>query len=590
MSNLALRDDPRVDDSRSLERRYRLLGPGEPKRTVFRDRVTDEIRGGRRLAFAPLLKAARERARHTKQPLLEEEAAEIKLEVELADLPELDATDRFMAAELGTWVGLRSEDDAVAILGADLLSLDLLRVPQKASRSMALAWLASWIRAQDDDWAWSASGVPATLASAAALGAELSGPVEELAARIDLPRAAIVEGAVSWAYPGSEASRPVKLPHDYEPYIARLHRYEAYLASGDQDSLIGLERGAVATLNGLAGSVKHRSRTDAVVDELAKLAAGARVRLETAARVPPTVVAQLPPRRLEALLQVRSGGDGRWARTYLAAVEEAFEREPSTYAGSMSLTGKLIGEDPGAIALRVIRKAVKRDRIAAMALVATGMTEDPGVRADCVSLAGTADPEDARVQTEMAATANAVAEALLQGIVEAAGTTAFTRPSWRQFAVQMESRLADAERSVAVAEESAHRADARLAAATAAAEETRTALAASRSSVQTQSRDSTARLAVNVLKPIAAALSDSFEAPSLEALQDRLAAALDRARIGPVLHPGEVQPFDPTVHRWVGEGEPTDLVTAISPGFIARLEGDDAVVLVPARVVAAPND
>ena len=81
----------------------------------------------------------------------------------------------------------------------------------------------------------------------------------------------------------------------------------------------------------------------------------------------------------------------------------------------------------------------------------------------------------------------------------------------------------------------------------AAAEQSRTALAASRSSAESQSRASSTRVIANVLKPIAAALADSIEAPSLEALQDRLAAALDRARIEPILAPGDVQPFDPTV-------------------------------------------
>ncbi len=582
-----LADDPRVDDSHSLERRYRLLGPGEAKRTPYRDRVTDETRGGRRLAFAPLLKGARERARRPKPALSEAEADEIRREVELADLPELDATDRFMAAELGMWIGLRSTDDAIAVIGEDLLGLDLLRIPQKASRSTALAWLASWVRARDEDWTFS-GGVPATLASAAAFGAELMEGVWDLASRLGLSRAAVIEAAVSWAYPGSEASRPWKLPNDYEAYQSRLHRYEAYLASGEQDLLIGVERGAIAALMGLAASEKHLSRTGEVVGQLAKLAVGARVRLEPASRLMPAAIAQLPPIRLEALLQVRHAGGGRWAQTYVAAVEEAFEREPTAYKGPLSLLATLVGEDPGTIALRVTRRAVRRDRVATMALVAAEVASDPGVRADCVSLAVTADPDDPRVQGEMATTANAVATALLDGKVDVAGTTVFTRSGWRQFGVRMENRLADAERSVQAAEATAREAQARLAQATAAAGETRSALAASRSSAETQTRDSTARLAANVLKPVAAALSDSIEAPSLEALQDRLAAALERARIEPVMQPGEVQPFDPDVHRWVGDGEPTDQVAAVSPGFLARLEGEDAVVLVPARVVAAP--
>jgi hypothetical protein len=163
-----LGDDSRIDDSRSLERRYRLLEEGEGKRQPLRDRVSEDERGGRRLAFAPLLRSARERARAKKPPLTGDERIELQREAALADLPGLDPTDRFMAAELGTWIGRQTVAEASAALSEDLLHLDLLRIPHKASRDASLDWLSTWLDSHLEDWSWQGAGAPPTLASAAA--------------------------------------------------------------------------------------------------------------------------------------------------------------------------------------------------------------------------------------------------------------------------------------------------------------------------------------------------------------------------------------------------------------------------------------
>jgi len=583
-----LGDDPRIDDSRSLERRYRLLGEGESKRQPLRDRVSDEWRGGRRLAFAPLLKSARERARK-KKPLSEDERIELEAEAALADLLGLDPTDRFMAAELGTWIRLRTVAEAVAVLSEDLLLLDLLRIPHRASRDVALDWLSAWLDAHAEDWTWQRAGAPPTLASAAALGEGWADAAASLAARIGVTRGALVEGAIAWSHPGSEESRPWKLPSDYVPYVGRLGRFERLLARADPEILVGIERGALRALAGVAGSPKHISKTQEVVGLLARLTTGARRRLEAAAKAPPAVVAELPAKRLEALLQVPSGSGGGWARTYLAAVELAFERDPDVYAGAVRLLGTLIGEDPGAIAVRVARRVAKRERIPTLAAVAAGLADAAKVRADSAALAGTADPDDPRVAPVIANIATSAADAVLVGEIDAPGMVVFTPASWHAFAARMHAQLRAADERESAADAAMADATRRITEAQAAAEQARNALAGTRLSSESESRVLSARLAANILKPIAAALADSIEAPSLEALQDRLAAALDRARIEPILQPGEVRPFDPDVHRWVDDGEPTDLVTAVSPGFIARLEGEDDVVLVPARVVAPPQ-
>lgn len=584
-----LGDDSRIDDSRSLERRYRLLEEGEGKHLPLRDRVSDVERGGRRLAFAPLLKSARERARAKKPPLTDDEHIELRREAALADLPGLDPTDRFMAAELGTWIGRQTVAEASAVLAEDLLHLDLLRIPHKASRDSALDWLSAWLDSHLEDWTWQGASAPPTIASAAALGAPWEAAAASLAARMGVARSAMVEGAISWSYPGSDESKPWKLPADYLPYLARLERTEALLVTADRDLLVGIERGTLRALAGLAASPKHTSKTNEVLARLARLSVGARRGLGNEAKAPAPVVAQLQPDRLAALLNVPSGGGGAWAGTYLTSVEAAFERDPDAYRGAVTFLGLLIGEDPGEIASRVVRDVARRGRIATMALVAMDIASDPRVRADSAALAGTAGGNHPRVAAELTKIANTAAEAVLAGEVTTPGTLLFSAASWRTFATRMFARLDEASTNERRAEAAAAEAERRIAEFGAAAEQARIVLAASRTSTETQSRVSTSRLAANILKPIALALADSIEAPSLEALQDRLAAALDRARIEPILQPGELRPFDPALHRWVDDGNPTDLVTAISPGFIAHLEGEDDVVLVPARVVAPPQ-
>lgn len=584
-----LGDDPRIDDSRSLERRYRLLAEGEPKRQPLRDRVSNEERGGRRLAFAPLLKSARERAHKKKPPLTDDERVELEREAALADLPGLDPTDRFMAAELGTWIGVRPVAEAITAVTEDLLFLDLLRIPHKASRDSALNWLSEWLDSHVEDWTWQGEGAPPTLASATALGEGWGDAAVSLAARMGVSRAALVEGAVSWSYPGSEESRPWKLPADYVPFVARLTRIDRLVGTADPEVLVGVERGALRALQGLAASPKHASKTQEVVHLLARLATGARRRLKTEAKAPVAVVAELPPDRLDALLQIPSGGSTDLAQTYLPAVQAAFERDPVAYAGAVRLIGAIIGEDPGAIALRVARKVATRERIATLASVAADIATESRIRVDSAALAGTADPDDARVVPVIAKIATSAGDALLSGETDAPGMLVFSPASWRAFAVRMHAQVQAAderERAAAAAMNDAAR---RVAESQAVADQARGALAGTRLSFESETRVSSARLAANILKPIAAALADSIESPSLEALQDRLAAALDRARIEPILQQGEVRPFDPDVHRWVGDGEPTDLVAAVSPGFVAHLEGEDAIVLVPARVVAPPQ-
>jgi hypothetical protein len=580
-----LGDDPRIDDSKSLERRYRLLADGEQKRQAYRDRVSDGERNGRRLADAPTLRRARARAREKKAPLTDDDRIELRLEAALAQLPELDSTDRFMAAELGTWIGAITVEEAVANLGEDLLLIDLMRVPLNASRDAALTWLRSWLDTHLEDWTWREADPPPTVASAAALGKRWGPVAESLAAALGLSRSTVIRAAITWSYPGSEESRPWKIPEDFESYGDRLKRFEGMWGTAEAEMVAGIEHGALLVLKGLAESRTYGETALMLLRQVAQLAADARKRLgQTTAA--PAVAAHLPPARFMVLLSALDATDRKLARIYVDAVEQAFERDPDAYAEVVRLLGSLISEDSGRIALGVARRVAARGQITALASVAALLAVDPGARADSVAIAGTLEPDRPRVALELDKIASLAADGLLAGNTETPGALVFSPSTWRTFATEMIGRIEAAAANERAARQAATDAARRSVEVAAAVKQAQAALATSRLSTEIDSRLSNTRLAANILKPVAAALADSVEAPSLEALQDRLAATLDRARIEPILEPGIVQPFDPDRHRWVDEGAPTDLVTAVSPGFMARLEGEDDFVLVPARVVA----
>jgi hypothetical protein len=634
-----LRDDPRIDASRGLDKRYRL-STGEARLGISRERIGTARRLGRRTAYAPLLKRSRAAARDKRHPMSTETRSEAEEEAALASRTDLDATDRFLAAELGTWLGTITASDAIRLLGDDLLEVDLLRILQKDSKTRVLRWLDehmatrpldSLIRAEatapapttPDRLAASyqleestSDGlaelsvtkdparplqvdvfVPAVLASALAAGPPWSDAAEGLARDLGMPLEVVVARAVAWAAPGSEESRPWKLPDDFEPYRTRLERLANRYAAGGTAIRMGLERGAIEALDVLRGADKHPIPTADVVGTLGGIAASARFSIPAHLRTPLARIAGLAPDRLAALLQVRGGSDGAgpdsgYAPLYREALELAFERDPDAYSPVLELFADLMRDQPAGLALRLARRAAANARVLAMALVSSRLAarqgaEDAAAGADSAALAGTLAPDDPLVQRMTDAIADRAADDVLDGIVSTPGSLVFRPASWRRFALRMHGRLEDAARAVAEADAGAAEARSSMEVARLEAVQARDALAGTRTTAESASRTSSARVAANVLRPVAIALADSIEAPGLEALQDRLAAILERAGIETTILPGEQQRFDPSIHRWVDDGDPTDLIVAISPGFAARLEGGNAITIVPARVVAS---
>ncbi len=592
-TQLRIGDDPRIDDTRSYERRYRLLGPGEVKVQPQRQLVSDQERLGRLLAVAGPLKSARERVRNQKPPLTQEELEQFAVQATVADMTHVDATDRFLAAELGVWLGLRTQDEAVGLLGEDLLDIDLFRIVLKPSRLVALQWLASFLRSRGDEWSWTGGTVPVILATAIGSSLDWDSVVGPLAAQLEVSRRAVTAAAVAWSYPGSEESRPWKLPADYLSYASRVQRFLDEIPTAKPDVHLGLEQGGLIALAGLAESEKNTLDADRMVERLAELVTRARVRLDDASMTSAEVVGRLPPKRLGALLAVRTVQPGAWARrAYLAAVEAAFRRDPAAYEGVVRQIGAMIGEDPGAIAVRCIRQVVRDSTLVGMALAGGRIAESAAVAAACDALAGTADPDNAAVSERLRDQAGDAAQLVIEGLdgdmPEVEGMRVFLPATWTVFTNALQVRMRATLQLERAAASRVTEAEALLADAEARITQYREQLAGRLQADASSRQISSDELAVNVLKPVARALADSMEAPSLEVLQDNLAALLDKAHIEPTILPGDVASFTSEFHKWVGNGHPTGPVMAISPGFVAHLEGKD-VVLVVARVVAAPN-
>jgi hypothetical protein len=269
----------------------------------------------------------------------------------------------------------------------------------------------------------------------------------------------------------------------------------------------------------------------------------------------------------------------------------AYGREPDRYGPVVRAFAARLHLDPVRLALDTagaVVGATTARRIASDAFSwALDSRRSDDVFAESVNLAGTLARDDPRVPAALQRLAEEAAEMMLQGDPPRDRSVWFDASSWRRFTGVLQERLDRAlltEREAVAGVERLTAENAQLAEAVRARTE---ALAAVRSEAAGTQRMSSARLASGLLKPVAMALADSFESGSLEGTQDRLAAVLAHARIQMGDPPGTVAEFDPRLHQWVGEGRPADHVRILSPAFVARLEGEDASVLVPARVVAA---
>jgi hypothetical protein len=567
--------DGRIDASRARQRTYRLLSAEEQAHAPWHEPVTSELRRGRYLADAPLLLGARKRAKGSGS-LVGPERDELEAEARLAAQATLDPTDRFLAAELGVWLGLWAEAGAIEQLGDDLFEVDLTRVRERGSRDAVLRWAAIWAARRErpleaDD---------PVVRSAVAAGS----PWAERAGEAITPKAPLFEWVLGFGIPGAEESGPARYPVDLERYGRRVRAAGALVARLGGDEAAALARGALRALCDLAPSGAHAQARRRLLSDVARLYWLAWVRQSRAQRNRGLAGLDLRPDAWELLIEAAP-------LDALGDVRSVFEAAYASAFGSLAPAVRTLGQrlhvDPGAIALGVARRQIDAAGAARLAIEAARLATDPATRSESVTLAGTVAPHDPTVEREIARAAAQAAEALLAGEVNADGPLLFTSDSWREFAARIE-------RDIRAAHE---RADTALAERDAALEELdrirvyarerQEELQHLRAQGGAQSRGNIYRVAAGLLRPVAAAIADSYEEADLSALRDRLLAVLDRAQILEVTPLGAVQRFDPTRHRWVGDGDPTEWIRALSPAYATQGEGADGVVLVQARVVAA---
>jgi hypothetical protein len=569
--------DERVDAGLARTRRYRLLMPGEIQTIRVVPRVSEELRNGRKLLDAPQLKGARERA--SSDP--SKASDEARPEAALAQREDVDPTDRFMAAELGVWIGLWDADRGRDMLGSDLPCVDLMRISQHKSRSTALEWYATWLAGLGE--AFAAADASAILRSAAALGPPWTVTAGQIGLRLGIDPSKLLEASLTWSMPGSPEAGQVKLPADLDTYDRRIERIRAAVAAGNQEEMPGLARGAVAALREFPLVESANSGVAQTLRGLAKCWLFAR----QAAPSPLKYVsdlAGLPARSMTAALGLIPDA---MVEALRPAVEQAYVLDPQAYREPVEVFAARRKTDPGAIALKAARRAVRESKALELAAQALELAEEEVVRVESANLAVAVNPDDLQALGVLNEAADGVSELLLDGVVDSSATVLFSPSSWRRFAMSMVGELERAKRAEDLATAKVAELAVEVERLSALDEQRRAALTEVRAEVGAQGRASASAVAAGALRPVAAALADSFEANSLDALRDRLEGVILRAGISIVIQAGEVVGFDPTRQRWVGEGEPPDRVLALSPALVIRGEGNEETVVVPARVVAA---
>lgn len=573
-----LEHDERIDATRSREKRYRLLREGERAIESIGPVVQAETRRGRLLATAPQLREARKIARRAR-PRSSDEDALISAEITLAERTDVDPTDRFMAAELALWVGRLDPSTATELLAADISQVDLLRIPQAESRDRALAWGIEAIdRDRHETWT--------VLRSAAAAGPPWSELAAAEAGDAMAVLRAIGEGYLGWSVPGSEDAGQHKYPDDLDIFDRRIDRARDALASAGPVIAHGVMVGALRALETLPEAKGlHSEAWDRVMTRIATTAWIARERATTKPRL--DAIGLLRPAAIMAL--VRTAGSGV-SETLDLLVNGSYRAQPMAYASTFTYYWQSRAADPVAKALELVRHSLAGDPLRVIAALALqwAVERDPAdpIVPEAASLAAAIAPEERSIRDRLDGLAVRHANALLDlKVVDTAAW--FSHASWTTFANRIIGRLEEAYAREHAAEHARDELRAELEKAQTALSLRTEALSTARGAAGAERRDDAQRQSAALLKPVAAAIADSYEADSLPALRDRLIAILARARMKPIGSVREVQPFDAERHEWVGDGLPGDEVQLLSPGFALMIEGEDDVVLVPARVVAA---
>jgi len=576
-----LEDDDRIDASRSRDKIYAHARPGSSLGKSLVPAVQDGRRRDRRMADGPQLKRARDRAQQKGPPDLGDLAL-FEVELALAKDVTVDPTDRFLAAELGVWLERWTSEEARGTLGDDILAIDLLRIPAHASRTLALEWALERGGPGDSITYRSAmaAGSPWSLQARTALS-EIPGALRQAAF-----------GILGWSVPGDEDAGSAKLKDDLPTFERRVLGAQEMLPGLPADARIGLWEGTIHALRALPRS--GGTYAPAIVrlrDTLARLAWASFATLDADVGRGLLRVDALRPMDGDGLPPLVRAAPTDALAQLRATLIKWYADDPPGQINNLRLLADLLQEDSLVLGMEAAQQIIRKTNLTRIALQQLHDASDAGrmdpLTSSVVNLAVAVTGDDPAVTKAQDRLAEVVVEGLVNGTAPVSGPITFSRSGWEAIGRLLDLRLDEATTNEAKAREEASTAVAEAARLRELAESRAQALAETKTSTGAESRQDVGRLASNLMKPVALAVADSFEANSLDSLQDRLLAVLQRAKIVPIHEVGDEVSFDPTRHQWVGDGSPTARVQARSPGFLIESEGGDDIVLVPARVVAA---
>lgn len=582
---IRLDQDERIDCSRAREHRYRLRREGETASAVdLRPAKQDEQRLGRTLADAPQLRRARERGAKP-GPHSADDRALLDLEIALAEDESVDPTDRFMAAELGVWVSRFEASQARVVLGSDVLAVDLLRVPGHESRSLAIEWAFSFVDEHRSDP--EASGTVIAFQSAVAAGPPWSAAAIAGLTQRSLPVRGAMAGALGWAIPGSPEAGQHKYPEDLEVFVRRVERARALREGRDGPALAGLWEGAIKAVDALPSTPKHDADVRRLRTSIAEFAWSSWDAIDASSR---PSFREVRPLSDDALTLIIRAGTREQLKALERPLLEWFAIDPRRYGPALRLYATTQGTNASAMGLQAALDLLQRSKVHVVAqTLLRWAVDDPGMdelTEQIASLAVTTAPDDPEAKKLLDQLAEQAAARLLEGRDAGSGPLTFSSTGWTRFAQLMRLQLEESAAKQATASQAAADARAESERLQRLSERRAESLTEARAATGERSSRDANQLASTLLKPVALALADSYQANSLEALRDRLLSVLQRGRITQFAKPGDVVDFDPVRHQWVGDGYPTDQVKAMSPGFAVSTEGEEDVVVVPARVVA----
>lgn len=574
-----LDDDPRIDARDARQKRYRLLADGQRQVDRVRSRKSSKLLHGLVLLDGPRLLAERDRSR--RQSSLDEPAiVELLASAEL-DLDEtVDPTDRFLSGEIAVHLGKRDDRGLGERLGPAVLGIDLLRLRGRQSRARALRLARDYLDARSEAEATLHDVVP-IVASAAARSDTDAGVFEALVGSVGVDAWRPWAWAVRWGAPGTDENADPVYPDDLVRYRERLAGIVERWRIDGPDAAIGIIGACLDALEAVASTPSHGDEWGRTMDALGSAFWSGARDLQ-----PQSVRACLASRSLTSAtwLALIDGAPGEQALTVLRVpVERVYRTEPGRLEVMARLSQRL-GRDLGATLLTIARDMVRETRAPAIALDALATAADPRSHAESVSLAGAIARDHAAVTQALESEAKAALSAAMTGDASRQGPLLLSEAGWQSVVRGVYELSQEAERQRDAATHAAAAAETRAAELEHALERREEALQQVRRSSAEERSVTSSRLSINLLKPVAAALADSYESGSVGALQDQLRAVLTRLRIRQVGAIGDVVAFDPDRHAWVSEGYPSPEVRIVAPGWEGQ-DGDTPLVLVPARVV-----